>query len=60
MKSFKSLALVFAAAIISLGVSAQASTTAKPAAKKTEAKKADTKKADTKKADTKKTAATKK
>jgi hypothetical protein len=40
MKNFKSLALVFAAAIIALGVNAQASSTkAKPAAKKTEAKK---------------------
>jgi hypothetical protein len=64
MKSFKSLALVFAAAIISLGVNAQASTTttAKPAAKTeakpvvksttkstTEVKKTDTKKTDAKK-----------
>ncbi len=40
MKSFKSLALVFAAAVISLGSFAQASTTtpAKPAAKSTAAK----------------------
>jgi hypothetical protein len=50
MKNFKSLALVFAAAIISLGVNAQAATTAKPAAK------ADTKKTAVKKADTKATA----
>lgn len=33
MKSFKSLALVFAAAILSFGSFAQASNTAKPAAK---------------------------
>jgi hypothetical protein len=45
MKSFKSLALVFAAAIITLGASAQAATTSpakstKPVAKNTAVKKA--------------------
>ena len=59
MKNLKSLALVFAAALISFGSFAQASTTktAKPAAK-AEVKKADApKKVDAKKADAKSTAA---
>ena|GEM_PF-2990619 len=59
MKSFKSLALVFAAAVISFGSFAQTSNTAKPADKaaaKPVAKTAAPKKVDSKKSDVKTTA----
>lgn len=54
MKSLKNLALVFAAALITLGANAQASTkssdkSAKPAATKTQNSKSTTKPADSKK-----------